>query len=765
MASSCLEPGGEDAGSGGGGGLVATGGAGGSTGGGGGSAGGGSGFDAGWDAGVAEDGGTDAGADAGVVDAGTAGESCDHPRVLTPTVVDGGFEITFRAEPFENDEAASCATDGGLEVFYQFVLTEPSQNVTVLVSPVPATTAVANVSIRTADCQNAVELGCVNRVAAQPATPFMRFVGQPGTYVLVVELESGPWVDVTLRSELVRPPPTNDDCANALPIQFTNGRGVASGYTHGATNSSVGPTCAASSVEEDVVFSYTLTQPQDVLIERLAGNPVIFVRRACDSTIPADELACSAYVSSETLLLMNQQPGTYFLWAEGRLSNVNVPITLLPPTLPPSNDRCTSPVALFADGGVHDVVRGTTWGALSSTALSCQPVGRRGDVFYSLHIEQPTRLELIARPLPWDAGTLRPGLELSRVSDCTADGGLQSDAGELGCTFGADRTAGTRLTGSNLSFGDYLVAVQGRASAGPFELEARLLPIAPEPPANDTCSSPVALALDAGHAEARGSTRGATDDHLGLVCSRSQGLPDVVYSFTTPATSSTDAGFSARVDIRSENSVELDSPSVYVNRLCEPTYTTQYACSSTGGLEAQSVALARGLSPSTTYFVFVEGNNVARQGPFVLSLDVHDTPSNDRCEGALPLSLNTSTPGTLVGAADDYSDSVVYSAPCTAWRGADTVYSFTAPQSGNFRALLEAQEGALIGLSVIDGACDGTGDCVAQSTTTADQTEAMTFSAVAGRTYFLIVDAARATLGGNNPAQQTLGSFVISISQ
>ena len=82
-------------------------------------------------------------------------------------------------------------------------------------------------------------------------------------------------------------------------------------------------------------------------------DPVLYVRKpnACLSALASDELDCdSAGASSGSppahLLLKNQQPGTYFVFVDGYVDSAgafSLDVSLSAPTLPPSNDSCTSP--------------------------------------------------------------------------------------------------------------------------------------------------------------------------------------------------------------------------------------------------------------------------------------------------------------------------------------------------------------------------------------------------------------------------------------
>lgn len=728
--SACLEAtteldsgaGGAGAGIGGGGGTTGGGGGGGAGGGGGGFGGGAGGGGGELDAGPGGGGGS---GDAGV-DAGLPGETCAQPRSVPNIVtIDGGYTATFRVSPVGDELTLGCAMDGGVEAVYQFELTE---TLNISASASAPTGAVVNFSVREGNCVSGAELACVPRDAN--GMEAFRLVGSAaGTYFLVVELESGSFADVTLTVARPLPPAPNDSCATAIPLQFLNDEAVLSGYTVGATNSTTmsdsSPSCVGNRLQyiADVVYSYTLTQAQDVEVAVLsAQRQAYFIRRACGSPALVDEVYCTENYQQSPHKLLNQPPGTYFLWFYGQDRFFDFRVRLGPPTLPPPNDLCTAPQLLFSDGGTLDVQLGTTRGATPSFA-NCQVNPAGPDVVYRLELASPRHLEVVVTPLAWDGGTLRPALSLWPATECPADAGTNgtnSNTGVMvGCIGGYYISEHTQLTVSELDVGAYLLAVSGAAATGgPFELAAQLLPVA-GPPANDQCSAAELLTLSAGGtASARGTTRGAFDDHT-PACLQAVS-PDVAYSFVTPAIPSTDAGFTALVYVLSENTREL-LPNVSLNAVCNTGGVGQLACGS-AALASRPLAraLARGLAPATTYNISVGATlATAPAGPFSLVVEVADQPANDRCSGATPLMLNTPLTGSLVGAYDDYRRDGGYGGDCEALlaaesftaNGPDVAYVFTPPATGTYSVTINPTPGTVVYPHVFEGPCASTSAC------------------------------------------------------
>ena len=191
------------------------------------------------DSGAVDAGQEDAGAtDGGPLDAGTFG-TCANPIFLAPQqTFAGGYTTTVRATAIEDQLPVSCSTSvGGAEAVYAFELTN-LQDLSVTTSA-PAGTTV-NVSVREIDCLGA-ELRCTHLSPTGSAAVQLTAL-TAGRYILIVEFESGPYVDVTVRVSKTLLPATNDDCGSAEPVQFVNGVGLISGNHFGSLGLRVGET-------------------------------------------------------------------------------------------------------------------------------------------------------------------------------------------------------------------------------------------------------------------------------------------------------------------------------------------------------------------------------------------------------------------------------------------------------------------------------------------------------------------------------------------
>ena len=757
------------AGSGGGGGAESTGGGGESSvpdagvGGGGGSLGGGGGSTGG-----GAGGGEVGGGGGGAVDAGAPGSSCTNPIVSRPGVVfDGGFATIVTVRPTEDFMASSCATDAGLDTVFEFELTD-TQNVTVRATPLPGQPVVANISVIEANCAGGSELACVNRTASAPTDVLVLPVRPPGRYFVFVELESGAEVDVTITVAKPLPPITNDECATAETLTFVGNRALTSGRVQGATNSGtttdVSPTCTMGLLGGgvDVVYTYTLQSAQDLTITLTPYGtkaPTVFVRKLCGSPLAVDEVACSVtwYEPRKVMTLLNQQPGTYFLWVDGASEFFDLDLVLDPPTLPPPNDSCFTPSPLFPDGGSSSIQRTKTFGGEQMFDMPC--IRSAGpDIFYSFTTTGTQQLSVLGRGVPADAGS--PSLFILDRSQCWNDAGTVQSVPLRGCTEAYPTYATNDFSVSELPPGDYLLGVRGlnRVNAT-FELQATLT--TPEPAANGACPAAQELLFDArGSAVVRGSTRDAGNEHFGRNCNAPSAAVsnDLVYRFRTPTPTTGDGGVSVLVKAHSLNPLEY-APAVFLRTACSDDAGVSQGCHTLPGRDA--LVLMNGLPPATDYFVWVDGADSRRsQGPFTLNVDVGGAPTNDRCAGATPLALNTTLPGTLVGAVDDYSLANLYTGNCVQFSppmdGPDVVYAFTPSVAGRFTVDLTPRPGVDLGLLAIEGSCGASGVCLGSAQQVFWAAKQLSFFGAANVTYYFMVDVSQ--------VDSEIGLFSISVS-
>lgn len=574
-------------------------------------------------------------------------------------------------------------------------------------------------------------------------------------------------------------PPLNDDCAGAIELTFVGGHATASGSTRVATNSNQPadetPGCSPTgkAVGRDVVYSYTLTAPSDVEVVLTPLNSpgfraVVLVRKsgACASPAFFDQIVCAASAqagATVTTQLVAQQPGTYFVWVDGDSATSGdfaLDLTLHSPTPTASNDTCaTAQTITFGDACSQTVSRsGSTFGSANDLLDTCQPFSGP-DVVYRLVTSRAGRFT--ATVTPTDGGSLRPYLYVRDTASCTKNDG----GGSLGCINAAALGEPATLVVSNLPAGtNYLVVDGTSVSSGWFDLKLTLDSL-PKPPTNETCGTAQALTLVNNHATAEGSTAAARDDSSASCFAAAADVgADVSYRFTTPHV---DGGFfNVRAMAISRNADEL-WPLVTLDSACTAD-AGRLACAGAAGSPHTAVALALNRPASTQHFVTVDSASLEHsKGPFTLQVDVAPVPArNETCSDAIALPPNVSMSGTTLGArgdVDNVDGGLWYSGSgCSPGFGvgADVAYRYTAVASGVATVMVRPQRGFDVGVAVLStcapGAC-----MVSRDFGIASSPETVTFNAVAGHSYFIVIDSS----SGSPDSAAGRGGFTVSVNQ
>jgi hypothetical protein len=344
----------------------------------------------------------------------------------------------------------------------------PGPNVDLDVWASTASTEVA-VAIDGACGNESTELGCGSGGGAINVRALARSVA-PGTYFAVVTTQSPTAVE--LQVELLAPtsPPTDVDCASATPI--APGTATTVSLVNGP---SVLPS-ACMSVDGEVTYSFTLTQPQDVRVyaSTLEGSGATVVGlRAPPCSGSNDELECGSATSSP-LYERSLPAGTYVVTV-GSTSSIDATfdVELSPPTAIPPDQTCTSPPPITADVTL-DYDLSDHENAIKD---GCFPTGP--DAAYDLTLSSASDVLLIDR---------FPETELGAVSlDMPACG--PSDV--VACD---SETTPARVGKRNVGAGDYRVVVADRLGLqGAVEALVRptVAPTIIPPGGADTCAQAV----------------------------------------------------------------------------------------------------------------------------------------------------------------------------------------------------------------------------------------------------------------------------------
>lgn len=443
-------------------------------------------------------------------------DGCASPELL---VFDAGVatalgDTTWATNgTLSGDSAPGCSDSArvsGHDLVYRLTLTQP-QDVHLLLTPTGNGTYEPVLSVRAAPCvdgSRSNERACTSPVQHAPAEATLRNqpAGELFVWVDSAEDTSGPF-QLEARLEPPTPPPANDGCASPEVLELTSGVASFSGSTAQAANDNapgdLSPTCnvTAKQTGKDVVYTFTLAQPQDVQISvlPLSGSgffPTVYVRRsACGSQLLSDELFCGTSLTGVQTTLTRLPAGTYFLFVDGAggtSGDFTGTVTVTAPTPAPPNDDCAGAQALSFVNDVATVTGSLVAASNSNTPSDNAPAcgssflprryGR--DLVYSYTLTATRDVEL--RLLP--TGDYQPAIYVRSPGACSSF----SAGSELACVA-TDHVDALHVVLTNQVAGTYFVFVDSNGYApGDFTLTVQRS--APTPaPANDSCFAPVAL--------------------------------------------------------------------------------------------------------------------------------------------------------------------------------------------------------------------------------------------------------------------------------
>ena len=769
---------------------------GGGTGGGtGGATGGGTGGDVGGGTGGATGGGTGGATGGGTGGGADGGFDCAAPGELVFSAqLDGGVSaaVTVNTGPTTDAQSGTCGGLGGNEVVLHFSLTT-AKFFTARTTPIdPGGDPV--IYLRTTACAStapADELGCRDLGIADEFEELPKTRLAAGDYWLVLDNYDGTSNGAQLvEASLTDVPtaPANDSCASPTPLSFSNRVATVTGDTTGADNSSTSvtdggastPSCSASARTsgQDVVYSFTIPSgPNQTVTATATGAtgyyPVLTAKALGQCATPdfAAELGCHSELSAPgSLVLTNLAPGPYVLWVDGAIGTAGsftLTVSLADYVSPPANDTCLGPVSVLSGLSSQTLTGDTRASQDDYGAGECAPLSGP-DQTYQFTTTQPRRFSARLTPLA-DGGSWTPTVLLYPASACGVDGGIAQAS--AGCINGGYPMDPATLDVSALDAGTWLLVVDGvNGGGGAYQLDLALSAPLAAPP-NDTCASPTALSFSASNglslALVTANAAGAANNHPALSCAGAG--PDVVYSFTTPATSTLDGGtVNAKLVAWSHDNREAQSLALYLQTACATSDAgAVLKCQNTSGKpNYQTVSEVDGLSAGTTYYLWLDDVLASPGGTASLEVALANAPRpNDTCAGAIALPLNASVSGSTLGATNDYhgankADGGFYTGATACGNGlpgGDVVYSFTTTVAGTYTVRVQPERGFDPGLALLSQ-CSA-GHCL--DTVQAggvNAAETISFAATAVTTYFVVVDGV-----ADGPAPANHGGFVVSV--
>ena len=691
---------------------------------------------------------------------------------ITRSVVVGNTALGTNDNSGE-PSCSSTARTSGPELVYTYTLNARS-NVTAVARPISGSTLQPVISIRSPCAAPNTEATC--QAASAAAAVQASVAGQqPGTYFVMVDSADNTSGAFQLEVD-ANPTVDNDACTAPTALAFTGNTATATGDTTWATNGNLSgdqtPSCSDSArgTGRDVVFSYTLTAAQDVTVSVTPTgssptfSPVVSVRAGtCTDASRAGERGCVSPLAPSVgrLSLVNQPPGTYFVWVDSAADTsgpFQLEVVTAPPTPPPANDSCAAPEMLvFANN--EATVSGSTLQAANDNyagdvSPTCSPSAKQSgrDVVYQFTLTQPKDVSFTLSPA--GGSTLIPALYVRR-NNCTSQ--LLSD--EVVCL---NQVGGVTTQQTNLAAGTYFVFVDSSGgTSGAFTL--RVTQSTPTPaPANDSCAGAQALSFVNNVAMASGSTFGANNSNSPTDNAPACGtdfLPrrfgrDLVYSYTLTGAQD--------VDVTVTPTSGALVPTLYVrapNQCASFSAGFELTCVAETAVRPLRIYLPNQVAG--TYFLFVDSNSYAT-GDFTLSVTKRTAtlpPSNDTCNAPTAvLAGPTGVMGDTSVASNDYS-ALNYSAACrrSFFDARDLVYQYTATATGSVTAVVSPEGSFDAALLLLQPTC-GAAQCVRFSDSGgAGVPESFSFSVTQGQTYFLVVDSA------NREVPNAFGRFTLIV--
>tara|TARA_R110002072_G_scaffold118631_2_gene250950 strand:- start:57156 stop:61703 length:4548 start_codon:yes stop_codon:yes gene_type:complete len=483
----------------------------------------------------------------------------------------------------------------------------------------------------------------------------------------------------------IPPPPTNDECANAISLTVNpdfNCGTVTSGTVESATNSNVNG-CGGTE-DDDVWYSFVATNTtHSVELLNVAGSTTDMYHAVYDATPGCENLTtaltCSDADSSVTndLTIGNTYYVQVYTWTSttGQDSTFDICIGTPPP--PPTNDDCANAEGLTVNGDSSCTITasGTVLSATNSGVDSC--VGTEDDdVWYSF----------VATSTYHSISLLNIAGSSTNLNHAIYD--AAPGCGALGEALMCSDPNSSSITG--LTIGNaYLIQVYtSTGTTGQDTTFDICVGVPPAPPSNDNCSGATSLTVNPDY-DCVAVTAGTIEFALNSGEQNCGGTAndDVWYSFVATRTGH-------RVSILNVTGSATD--------MYHAVYDAAPGCAS---LEAaltcsdSNVSNTNGLTIGNTYYVQVYSwtDTPGQTTSFDICIgSPPPPPANNDFANAEMLTVNTvcnNTLGTLIGATPS-SETPFGNCGSTDGTEGDVWYSFVAPDSGNAKIETSVGTGA-----------------------------------------------------------------------
>lgn len=385
--------------------------------------------------------------------------------------------------------AAPCFGNPDDDVWYSFVATGTSHIVTLsnVIATGTSTSVDTYFQVLSGTCGASTSLLC-----SDPNTGTVSGLTAGQTYFIRVYSYGGTGSNQSFEICVSTPPapPANDDCAAAVTLTVNpdfSCTAFTAGTTVAATASTeTAPSCAASGTNDDVWYKFTATNAAHrVALNNVSGSTDMAMAAysgVCGSLV---QVTCS---DPNVMDLTGLTPGAEYtvrVWTLTSTSTTRASFEICvgTPPPPPANDDCSAAVVLTpsSTGMCATPVSGSTASASASTGTTptCSATGINDDVWYSFTATSTTHLVNVIYSDNATTTQVYSG----------ACGSLTAEA----CFAGNYGNSNVLL--STLTVGQtYYVRVFSTTNTASTTSNFTICITTPEVPANDSCSTAIAIA-------------------------------------------------------------------------------------------------------------------------------------------------------------------------------------------------------------------------------------------------------------------------------
>jgi len=663
--------------------------------------------------------------------------------------------------------ATSCLVTPNDDVWFTFVATSPSHIVTLSnIVSTGTTTGITDMyfQVLSGSCGNMTSMLCSD---LESNTVTGLTVGQT-YYIRVYTYSAAATASASFNICVSTPPapPVNDECANAISLNVNpdmNCGAVTSGTTLGGTSSGVALGSCSGTADDDVWYKFTATstahtiQLKNVVSVGTSSSSSLYSQvfsGVCGTLTSLNCISSNTNFSYLTGLTVGQ---TYYVrvytyevnsGATFYAHNFDVCVGTLPAA--PANDDCSSATSLVVNSTLtcSAPVAGTTLSATNSNVAVGTCTGTPDDdVWYSFTAIGTAHTVVLSN-------VLSVGNSSSTSLYTQVFSGACGSLTSIKC----GTTTTTNLTG--LTPGQVYYVRVYNSNTNTTSIYANTFNICigtpPPPPTNDDCANATSLTVSTNDTSTfvTGSTVSATQS-TGTTpgCSASGINDDVWYSFTASATT-----HFVQV-LYSDNATTTQIYSGACGSL------TAVSCFD-GGLGNSSMLL-QNLTIGQTYYVRVYSSTSTSTttSSFQIAVTTPTVPSNDTCATATAISCGGTVQGNNALATDDALPTSTCGSSGTTASYKGVWFTVSATENGpivvdacgtQYDAYLRVYTGSCSALTCFSNTV-GVGYADSGCTSNLYNSPTVTFTGVAGTTYYILLTGYTAARIGNYSVSITQG--------